>query len=196
MSIAIGACAASQTKKAPHRSASSAAVPVSWSVPISLFTAIAATQSTSSESHLSEFSRHGIRMDVKGPKGGLRVKLVKGMVVQIVENLVSNSVYWMTIRSQRESSYEPRITVRVETEPLTIRFSDNGRGIAPDHRERVFRAYWSLKEKSKRRGLGLFIAKSNAEDLKGGLSLSDKADPQTGRLHEFVLELPDSAVVQ
>jgi hypothetical protein len=60
----------------------------------------------------------------------------------------------------------------------------------------VFRAYWSLKEKSKRRGLGLFIASSNAEDLKGRLTLSDKPDKQTGRLHEFVLELPDVAVVR
>lgn len=88
------------------------------------------------------------------------------------------------------------IDLRIETDPLTIRFSDNGRGIAPDHRERVFRAYWSLKEKSKRRGLGLFIAASNAKDVQGRLTLSDKADKQTGRLHEFVLELPDTAVVR
>jgi hypothetical protein len=50
---------------------------------------------------------------------------------------------------------------------------------------------WSLKEKSRRRGLGLYIAASNAADLKGRLGLADKADKQTGRLHEFVLELPD-----
>jgi signal transduction histidine kinase len=147
------------------------------------------------EGHAAQFKRHHIDMRIKAPKGPLRVKLVKGMVVQILENLLSNSVYWMKIRADREASYRPAIDIRVDTDPLTIRFSDNGRGIAPDHRERVFRAYWSLKEKSKRRGLGLFIAKSNAEDLKGTLTLSDKADKQTGRLHEFVLELPDSAVV-
>jgi C4-dicarboxylate-specific signal transduction histidine kinase len=102
----------------------------------------------------------------------------------------------MKLRADREAGYRPAIDIRIETDPLTIRFSDNGRGIAPDHRERVFRAYWSLKEKSKRRGLGLFIAASNAADLKGRLTLSDKADKQTGRLHEFVLELPDAAVVR
>ncbi len=147
------------------------------------------------EGHAPQFSRHRIEMRIRAPRGLLRVKLVKGMVVQILENLLSNSVYWMKIRADREAGYRPVIEVRIETDPLTIRFSDNGRGIAPDHRERVFRAYWSLKEKSKRRGLGLFIAASNAEDLKGKLTLSDKADKQTGRLHEFVLELPDSAVV-
>lgn len=147
------------------------------------------------EGHAAQFARHRIEMRIRAPQKTLRVKLVKGMVVQILENLLSNSVYWMKLRADREASYRPVIDVRIETNPLSIRFSDNGRGIAPDHRDRVFRAYWSLKEKSKRRGLGLFIAKSNAEDLKGDLTLSSKADKQTGRLHEFILELPDSAVV-
>jgi signal transduction histidine kinase len=148
------------------------------------------------EGHAPQFARHHIEMRIKAPKGPLRVKLVKGMVVQILENLLSNSVYWMKMRADREAAYKPVIDVRIESDPLTIRFSDNGRGIAPDHRERVFRAYWSLKEKSKRRGLGLFIAASNADDIKGKLTLSDEADKQTGRLHEFVLELPDAAVVR
>lgn len=148
------------------------------------------------EGHAAQFARHRIEMRIRGPKAPLRVRLVKGMVVQILENLIANSVYWMKVRAERERSYRPAIDIRIETDPLTIRFSDNGRGIAPDHRERVFRAYWSLKEKSKRRGLGLFIAASNATDLKGQLTLSEKADRETGRLHEFVLELPDSAVVQ
>lgn len=147
------------------------------------------------EGHAPQFARHRIEMRIKAPKGPLRVKLVRGMVVQILENLLSNSIYWMKMRADREAAYHPVIDIRIEMDPLTIRFSDNGRGIAPDHRERVFRAYWSLKEKSKRRGLGLFIAATNAEDLKGRLTLSEKADKQTGRLHEFVLELPDSAVV-
>lgn len=148
------------------------------------------------EGHGAQFQRHKIDMRIRAPKGPVRVKLVKGMVVQILENLLSNSVYWMKLRADREAGYRPVIDLRIELDPLTLRFSDNGRGIAPDHRERVFRAYWSLKEKSKRRGLGLFIAASNAKDLKGTLTLSDKADKQTGRLHEFVLELPDSAVVR
>ena len=148
------------------------------------------------DGHAPQFARHGIDMRIRKPKRPLRVKLVKGMLVQILENLISNSVYWMKIRSDRERAYEPMIDIQITADPLRITFSDNGRGIAPDHRERIFRAYWSLKEKTKRRGLGLFIAASNAEDLKGSLTLSENPDRATGRLHEFVLELPDSAVVQ
>ncbi len=148
------------------------------------------------EGHTAQFRRHGIVMDVRKPKGPLRVKLVKGMVIQILENLLSNSVYWMQLRAARESRYVPTISVRIEMDPPTIYFRDNGRGIAPDHREKVFRPFWSLKEKSKRRGLGLFIARENAAYLGGQLMLSEKADGQTGRLHEFILELPESAVVR
>lgn len=148
------------------------------------------------EGHAAEFARHRVEMRVRGPKSPLRVRLVKGMVVQILENLISNSVHWMKVRAERERGYQPVIDLHIEPDPLALRFSDNGLGIAPDHRDLVFRAYWSLKEKSKRRGLGLFIAASNAVDLKGKLVLSEKANRDTGRLHQFVLELPETAVVR
>lgn len=148
------------------------------------------------EGHAAQFKRHGIVLNVDKPTGPLQVKLVKGMVVQILENLLSNSIYWMQLRAAREVRFVPTISVRIEMNPPSIYFSDNGRGIAPDNRERVFRPFWSLKEKSKRRGLGLFIARENATYLGGQLILSEKPDPQTKRLHEFILELPDGAAVR
>lgn len=148
------------------------------------------------EGHTAQFKRHGIILNIVKPPEPLRVRLVKGMVIQILENLLSNSIYWMQIRSARESRFIPTISVRIETNPPSIYFSDNGRGIAMDHQERIFRPFWSLKEKSKRRGLGLFIARENATYLGGQLNLSEKTDPRTGRLHEFILELPDGAVVR
>jgi len=144
------------------------------------------------EGHAAQFRRHNITFKVDKPKGPIRIRVVKGMVVQILENLISNSVYWMQLRGSREARYAPTISIRIDADPVTVYFSDNGRGIAPDHREKVFRPFWSLKEKSKRRGLGLFIARENATYLGGRLTLSDKADPQTKRLHEFVLELPET----
>lgn len=69
-------------------------------------------------------------------------------------------------------------------------------GIAPENRDKVFRAFFSLKEKAKRRGLGLFIARECAEHNGGTLVLDDHIDAATGRLHRFTLELPDSARVK
>jgi signal transduction histidine kinase len=148
------------------------------------------------DGHVGQFQRHKVTMNISAPKGSLRIRAVKGMVVQILENLVSNSIYWMDIRAARESRFTPTINVEVSMNPPTIYFSDNGRGVSPEHREQVFRPFWSLKEKSKRRGLGLFIARENAQYLGGTLILSNEAAAETGRLHTFILELPSGAIVQ
>jgi signal transduction histidine kinase len=147
------------------------------------------------EGHAAQFRRHNIAVQVKAPNPPIRVRAVKGMLVQILENLVSNSVYWMQMRAARESQYVPTISIRIEADPVTIHFSDNGRGIAQENQEKVFRAFWSLKEKSRRRGLGLYIARENATYMGGRLTLSSDIDPRTQRLHEFVIELSEGATV-
>lgn len=145
--------------------------------------------------HEAQFARHGIQPKLNVPKGGIRVKAVKGMMVQIVENLISNSVYWLDLKKEREPKFQPKIEISLESGPPTLTYEDNGRGIAPENREKVFRAFFSLKEKTKRRGLGLFIARECAEFNGGTLTLDKRPDPQTQRLHRFVLELPEEAEV-
>ena len=142
------------------------------------------------EGHEAQFARHGVSLVLDLPDRPLMVRAVKGMVVQILENLISNSIYWIDMRRAREPSFKPEIRITLEQGPPTITYEDNGRGISPSNADKIFRPFWSLKEGKARRGLGLFIAKEAAEHHKGSLILSDRADPQTGRLHRFVLELP------
>ena len=148
------------------------------------------------EGHEGQFQRHQIKLNLDFPTRPIRVKAVKGMIVQIIENLISNSKYWMQLRTERESHIQPTISIAIHDAPPTIIFEDNGRGIAPENREKIFKAFFSLKEKKKRRGLGLFIARECAQYNGGTLTLDEKRDPETGRLHRFTLELPPSASVQ
>ena len=141
--------------------------------------------------HQLQFQRHDVTVSVTMPEQPLRVRAVKGMIVQILENLLSNSLYWLRLRKEHEPALQPRIAIAVDIEPLTISYADNGRGIARENREKVFRAFFSLKEKAKRRGLGLFIARECAAYHGGSLTLEDRVDSQTGRLHRFVLQFPD-----
>ncbi len=145
--------------------------------------------------HELQFKRHHVKLNTSMSKNAVRIRAVKGMIVQILENMISNSLYWLELRSQHDLSFQPRITLEIEEDPLTIIYEDNGRGIAKENREKVFRAFFSLKEKSKRRGLGLYIARECAEYHGGTLTLDEKANPDTGRLHRFVLTLPDTVVV-
>jgi signal transduction histidine kinase len=144
--------------------------------------------------HEVQFARHGIRPKIIKPDRPIRIKAVKGMLIQIIENLISNSVYWMDVRKQSEPEFHPKITITFENSPFTLTYEDNGRGIAKENRETVFRAFYSLKEKSKRRGLGLFIARECAEYHGGTLTLDEHINRETGRLHRFILELPSEAV--
>jgi signal transduction histidine kinase len=148
------------------------------------------------EAHEAQFTRHKIRIQVDFPKRPIRIRAIKGMIVQIVENLISNSKYWMQMRREREPSLIPTINIAIHDGPPTIIYEDNGRGIAPENREKVFKAFFSLKEKSKRRGLGLFIARECAQFMGGTLVLDETINAETGRLHRFTLELPETASVQ
>lgn len=145
--------------------------------------------------HELQFARHHVELKVTSPERAVRIRAVRGMIVQILENLLSNSLYWLDLRKQHEPDFKPRITITLDDDPLTITYEDNGRGVAKENREKVFRAFFSLKEKSKRRGLGLFIARECAEYHDGTLTLDEHVNRDTGRLHRFVLELPDEVVV-
>ena len=115
------------------------------------------------------------------------------MIVQIIENLISNAKYWMLTRknTEKSSTYSPCITIEITETPLSIRFEDNGRGISPDNYNRVFQPFFSLKEKNKRRGLGLYIASECAEYNGAVLYLDTDKKNEDGRLNTFVLELKE-----
>jgi signal transduction histidine kinase len=148
------------------------------------------------DAHEAQFERHNIKTTFKHLNEPVRVKVVKGMIVQILENLISNSKYWMEMRASKERNYVPRITITLSDHPPTIVYEDNGPGIATENRERIFRSFVSFKEKSKRRGLGLFIARACAEQIGGTLTLDDHVSKDTGRLHRFTFELPESSAVK
>ncbi len=145
-------------------------------------------------SHERQFKRHDVRSVLSLPDHRVRVRAVKGMIVQIVENLISNSIYWLDLRRQREPEFKPEVKISVGTDPLMVSYQDNGNGVAKQNQEKIFRAFFSLKEKSKRRGLGLYIARECAKYHGGSLTLDGKANQETGRLHRFTLELPDEVV--
>ena len=137
------------------------------------------------EDHESQFERHGITVSFKKPKERFAIKTVKGYVVQIFENLISNSVYWLSLEKDKSPLFEPQISVELLDSPTRIIFSDNGPGIDPEHKDHIFDMFFSLKESKKRRGLGLYIARANASAAGGSLQLQDEPENDFGRLNTF-----------
>lgn len=135
--------------------------------------------------HEAQFARHNVQLNMFVPDRSVQVSAVKGMVVQVLENLISNSVYWMSIEKDRKMSFKPQLTISLEDNPPRIRFSDNGPGVSTQYKDRVFDLFFSLKDKGRRRGLGLYIAREAAEHNGGTLNLDPDILNNEGRFSTF-----------
>lgn len=83
------------------------------------------------------------------------VTINRGKLVQIIDNLLNNSEYWLVERKKNEPKFSPSIIINIEAPWIYI--SDNGYGISPAVENQVFEPFVTTKPKGEGRGLGLFI---------------------------------------
>lgn len=144
-------------------------------------------------SHEGQFRRHGInvRFEVEPNRADavLKVTAVEGMIVQILENLISNSVYWLDRLKMRKPDFVPEISVIINTLSKEIYFTDNGPGIQPTRREEVFQPFVTTKPAGEGKGLGLFISQEIARYNGAALHLSAEPTVHPDRLNTFIFTL-------
>ncbi|MCD5361078.1 sensor histidine kinase [Chromobacterium aquaticum] len=147
------------------------------------------------EGHVAQFSRHRISASRQTQEDDIHAFIIEGHVVQILENLINNSIYWLDIARKESPDLDAKIEVWLTASPPTIHYRDNGPGIPASRIQAVFEPFFSTKSEnaSRRQGLGLYIARQNAELLGGTLNLSDLGEPRVGRYNTFVLELKEGA---
>lgn len=141
--------------------------------------------------HKAQFQRHGIKytfISQPGEQGKFIVKAVKGMIVQILENLTANSIYWIKEHKKEYKNFKPEIIIKVDPDASTLFFSDNGPGISPERYEEIFQPFFSMKPFKIGRGLGLYISREIAEYNNAKLYLSETEINASGNLGTFVLE--------
>ena len=146
-------------------------------------------------SHSAQFERHGIRVTINpAPTNGeLWIRAVRGMIAQIVENLLSNAVYWLKREKRSNPKFEPKIAISIDTIKRTLSFSDNGPGIEPDRRDEIFYPFVTTKPAREGKGLGLYISQEIAKYNGARLFLADaRSASYPNRLSTFVLELPEN----
>jgi signal transduction histidine kinase len=119
------------------------------------------------ESHEAQFKRHDIEAEVVNMEGErapeLMVNAVKGMVIQVIENLVSNSLYWLKVQEQDRKGSKLKITVHIDKSHPRFFFTDTGPGIFEEAAEDVFEPFVSYRRPETGRGLGLYICRQIAE---------------------------------
>ncbi len=81
------------------------------------------------------------------------VKTNAGLILQILINLIDNSIYWL----QKSGKNDKEIHFKIDPEERALIVSDNGNGIRGDIVPLVFNEFFSMK--SNGRGLGLYIVR-------------------------------------
>ena len=136
-----------------------------------------------------QFIRHGIEVSHYFPEHPYKIKAVKGMILQILENLIENSIYWLKIEDRRRKMFEPCINIRIEKNSREMIFRDNGPGVSPARAEEIFEPFVTSKPPGQGKGLGLYISREMARYHKWELSLALDELNESGRSSTFILEL-------
>lgn len=142
-------------------------------------------------------SRIEITAEVVPDDATLEVRAVKGMFVQVLENVLTNSLFWVRRQQQEreklglhgggEEGTIGAIRVVVDVPARTVTITDTGPGIPQERRETVFEPFFSTKPQKQGKGLGLYIAREIAE-YHGGRLLLGEAD-RHGQINTVVFEI-------
>ncbi|HEX8695013.1 MAG TPA: ATP-binding protein [Longimicrobium sp.] len=124
----------------------------------------------------------GLALEMEAGGAG-RLRTDAGLVRQILTNLLGNSIKFTEAGAVR-------VRTRREGETVTVEVEDTGPGIAPQHQDRVFEAFFQVDPSTTRKeggtGLGLALSRDFARLLGGEITL--RSTPGEGST--FALQLP------
>ena len=110
-------------------------------------------------------------------KNDFVIKANKGKIIQVFDNLMNNSIYWLHSRKD-----DKRIVITID-KPW-VYFEDNGPGIDQSVENTLFSPFVTCKPEGQGRGLGLFIIQQLLDDSNCDIVL-DKKRNTDGRRFRF-----------
>ncbi len=119
------------------------------------------------------------------------IKLNPQDITRVVLNLISNGFYAATKRAHGavDAGFAPtlKVATRQAGDAVEIRVRDNGTGIPPDIRDKLFQPFFTTKPTGEGTGLGLSITYDIVTKAHGG---SITVDSEVDEFTEFVVTLP------
>ena len=123
-----------------------------------------------------------------------KVDLFPQEMTRVLLNLISNGFYAATKRKAEAKfdGYEPTLAAVTRNlgDRVEIRIRDNGGGIPPDVREKIFNPFFTTKPPGQGTGLGLSLSHDIVVKQHSG---SIDVDTQPGEFTEFRITLPHTA---
>jgi two-component system, NtrC family, sensor kinase len=119
------------------------------------------------------------------------IELVPQDMTRVLLNLIGNGFYAATKRRRDGAAPDFRPTLKVATrdlgEAVEIRVRDNGTGIPPEIRDKLFQPFFTTKPTGEGTGLGLSISWDIVTQEHGG---TIEVDSRLGEFTEFAIRLP------
>ena len=146
---------------------------------------------------------HGARAEKQGfnitleksfDPGAGEVDLFPQEITRVLLNLIMNGFYAATKRKAEANGadYEPKLAATTKSlgDSVEIRIRDNGTGIPPEVKEKMFNPFFTTKPAGEGTGLGLSISHDIIVKQHGG---SIEVDTEPGQYTEFRIVLPRKA---
>lgn len=112
------------------------------------------------------------------------ININKGRLVQILDNIINNSIYWINWKKSKDSNYRATLTIRIDKPFIYI--YDNADGVSESVEQTLFDPFVTMKPKGNGRGLGLFIVNQLLDAVGCTISLSHKRNSHNKR-YIFIL---------
>ena len=123
-------------------------------------------------------------------KRAFSVHFPRGRLMQVIDNLVRNSEYWLHTPLARKAVAKPQITIQVAKPIISV--WDNGIGVKPEIEDRIFEMFVSDKPRETGRGLGLYITREILIRYGCEITLADNRNPHDRR-YRFDIDLSSIA---
>jgi signal transduction histidine kinase len=118
------------------------------------------------------------------------VDVVPQELTRVLLNLIGNGFYAANKRSREsDGTYRPelKVTTRGLDGSVEVRVRDNGIGIPPENRDKLFQPFFTTKPTGEGTGLGLSISYEIVAQQHGG---AITVDSEVGDFTEFTVRLP------
>jgi signal transduction histidine kinase len=92
-------------------------------------------------------------------ESGIEVEMVRREIGKVVDNLVDNALYSVYAKQKIDERFQGRVDVKTDLVDgsASVRVSDNGMGIPPESRKRIFEPFYTTRPTGEGTGLGLFL---------------------------------------
>jgi signal transduction histidine kinase len=138
-----------------------------------------------------------IRLEQSFDPAAGEVDLFPREIARALLNLISNGLYAATSRKAEATGggHEPTLTAVTRNlgDRVEVRIRDNGAGIPPEVRDKMFNPFFTTKPAGEGTGLGLSISHDVIVKQHGG---SIEVDTEPGQFTEFRIVLPRTAATR